>query len=151
MRVFWGNVIKDLAIWYINKVFVNIGLGGVRCEKVSKLSEKRLSWARSQLLKKRQQTLSSFLFSSFDLQFPVPISLQEAMAMAALRREGRRLATVISPQPITALRSSLLYEYLFLTFILLSLPQCVLSGFSAIGMFLLDTQKLSHLIDEILE
>ncbi|XP_038893671.1 ATP synthase subunit gamma, mitochondrial [Benincasa hispida] len=32
------------------------------------------------------------------------------MAMAALRREGRRLATVISPQPITALRSSLVYE-----------------------------------------
>ncbi|KAG6584412.1 ATP synthase subunit gamma, mitochondrial [Cucurbita argyrosperma subsp. argyrosperma] len=32
------------------------------------------------------------------------------MAMAALRREGRRFATVISSQPITALRSSLVCE-----------------------------------------
>ncbi|KAJ7978729.1 ATP synthase subunit gamma [Quillaja saponaria] len=32
------------------------------------------------------------------------------MAMAALRREGRRLAPLISPQPITAARSSLISE-----------------------------------------
>ncbi|KAI9088438.1 hypothetical protein K1719_029887 [Acacia pycnantha] len=32
------------------------------------------------------------------------------MAMAALRREGRRLAPLISPQPLTALRSSLISE-----------------------------------------
>jgi len=31
--------------------------------------------------------------------------------MAALRREGRRFAPLISPQPITAVRSSLISEY----------------------------------------
>lgn len=31
--------------------------------------------------------------------------------MAALRREGRRFAPLLSPQPITAVRSSLIAEY----------------------------------------
>lgn len=57
--VFWG---KEAGIWYINKIFVNIGFASVRCEKLSKPSEKRLS---SLLLKREKKTLSSALFFFF--------------------------------------------------------------------------------------
>ena len=49
------------------------------------------------------------------------------MAMAAFRREGRRFAPLITPQPITAVRSSLISEYDPLSLSLSLYVWCVIS------------------------